>query len=160
MTENWKDIPGYPGYSVSDAGNVRGPKGPMNPKVPGKRGHLSVQLYLDDGTRHTRYIHKLVAQVFLLGGRPCPDSINVHHINHNKLDNRVDNLEILCAIKHRSHHTRGEDNPNAKLTSEQVAKIRKYGRAGMPHAEIASKYKLSVAMVSMILANTNWKEEG
>jgi DNA invertase Pin-like site-specific DNA recombinase len=71
----------------------------------------------------------------------------------------VSNLEVICSIKHRSHHTSRDENPNAKLTSEQVANIRKYDRAGMPSSEIASKFKVSIANVRAILTNNQWREE-
>ena len=37
-------------------------------------------------------------------GRPLKKSEIVHHINHNKRDNRISNLVVLDAHSHHSHH--------------------------------------------------------
>lgn len=38
----------------------------------------------------------------------------IHHINHNKLDNRIANLKKLTINEHRSHHNKGVSNPSTK----------------------------------------------
>ncbi|KKN70066.1 hypothetical protein LCGC14_0435130 [marine sediment metagenome] len=41
-------------------------------------------------------------------GRPLTDSEETHHINGNKIDNRIKNMKILTKSKHTSlHHTKG-----------------------------------------------------
>lgn len=39
-------------------------------------------------------------------GRPLTTSEVVHHINENTLDNRIDNLQVMTASEHKSHHMR------------------------------------------------------
>jgi len=34
------------------------------------------------------------------------DKLNVHHIDHNKLNDSKDNFEILCTTCHREHHNK------------------------------------------------------
>lgn len=103
--EIWKDIENYEAlYQVSNAGRVRvldhydngGYNGGrrfrngrvLAPKRSGK-GYLNVSLS-KDGVKKYYNIHRLVAQAFL----PNPDGLpEVNHINEDKTDNRVENLE-------------------------------------------------------------------
>jgi hypothetical protein len=36
---------------------------------------------------------------------PIPVGLAVHHINHDKLDNRIENLELMDAVSHKRHHS-------------------------------------------------------
>lgn len=35
---------------------------------------------------------------------PIPDGYLVHHINHNKKDNRIENLTLMTSQEHSEHH--------------------------------------------------------
>ncbi len=91
--EVWKDIAGYEGlYQISNYGRVKSFKG----KVPrilstcdDTKGYPKVTLG-KDGEQKTYLIHVLVAQTFI----PNPDNLPVvHHRDHNKHNNHVENLE-------------------------------------------------------------------
>lgn len=89
--EIWKDVNGYEGlYQVSSLGNVKSVRNDrvLKPCIH-KLGYASVMLYKNN--RPKRYnIHRLVATAFL-------DNNNhydlVNHIDENKSNNKVDNLE-------------------------------------------------------------------
>ena len=36
---------------------------------------------------------------------PVPDGHDIHHINHNKLDNRIENLACVSKIEHKRIHS-------------------------------------------------------
>ena len=55
-----------------------------------------------NGEAKTRYYHKLVAEAFL-NHVPCGMKLVINHINFNKQDNRVENLEIVTQRKNSSH---------------------------------------------------------
>ena len=95
MEEIWKDIPDYEGlYQVSNLGNVRNIKfnRPVKQSVKGI-GYIGVVLSKYN-KRKTFGTHQLVAMAFLNHKRNGHNSV-VDHINDNKLDNRVENLQIV-----------------------------------------------------------------
>ena len=106
--ETWKDIKGYEGlYQVSNLGRIKS----LERKVPngnGKyrlhkerilkgglftRGYLGVVL-CKESKNVSRTIHQLVAESFL-NHKPNGHNLIVNHINFNKTDNRLENLEII-----------------------------------------------------------------
>lgn len=93
---DFKEIPGYPGYSVTTDGRVW-----SHPKFRGaikhsgkwltphtiKGGYLRVRLSVHDRKRVV--VHRLVAMAFI----PNPDNLpEVDHIDGNKANNDVSNL--------------------------------------------------------------------
>ena len=46
--------------------------------------------------------HRQLIEIFL--GRPLKSSEIVHHKNHNRLDNRIENLEVMTKAEHNRHH--------------------------------------------------------
>ena len=96
--ENWKDIDGYDGmYQVSDLGRVRAKKyGRCKVLKPRNncKGYLRVWLY-KNGNGKCLYIHRLVANAFIPNDDESKTQIN--HINEEKSENRVSNLEWCTA---------------------------------------------------------------
>lgn len=88
-SNDWKTVHGFPDYEVSDCGYVRNKKTLriLKPK-PNKNEYLRLNLYLG-GKCKTKLVHRLVAETFI----DNPDELKeVHHINHIRDDNRVENL--------------------------------------------------------------------
>jgi len=90
MVENWKSIDLFPGYSISDQGNIRTDKLDrlMSLNV-NQYGVVQVGL-MRDGVQYHRSVPLLVAKAFLppVGG-PFDTPIN---LNGDRLDNRAENL--------------------------------------------------------------------
>lgn len=119
--EIWKDIPGFEGYQVSNLGRVKsmdrwvtrfdGGRNHIKERILYQNhinsGYLTVQLGRKGG-RHL--VHRLVWEAF---NGPIPEDIQVNHINEDKTDNRLVNLNLMtrsqntgCAsrvIKRRMH---------------------------------------------------------
>ncbi len=109
LTEVWKDIKGFEDcYQVSNLGNVRSLdrythniqgyksfiKGRYLAKTDNGLGYLSVRLGSKDKVKH-HYIHRLVAEHFLDSTLDFDSSYEVNHIDHNKSNNCVTNLELI-----------------------------------------------------------------
>ena len=61
--------------------------------------------YYDRGSGSWKYTHRRVAEK-KLGGR-IRRGYEVHHINHNKRDNRPSNLTVIPRSVHRAIHSNG-----------------------------------------------------
>ena len=90
--EKWREVKGFENYSVSNLGNVRNRFGKI---LLGsvQNGYRSHDLRFK-GVRRVFKTHQLVAMAFL-NHTPSGMNIVVDHINENKLDNRVDNLQLV-----------------------------------------------------------------
>jgi hypothetical protein len=99
--EEWKLINGYD-YSVSSLGRIRNNRtGRILKGVPNTFGYLQVFLY-KNGRSKRFTVHQLVASYFL------PDQMGkeINHINEDKLDNRVENLEYITHKENCNYGTR------------------------------------------------------
>lgn len=111
MKEVWKDIKDYEGlYQVSNWGRVKslnynrtGKAEVMIPRKT-KKGYLLVQLS-KNGKKKTCSVHRLVAGAFLDNPEGKPE---INHIDENKENNRVDNLEWIWHKDNCNHGTRNE----------------------------------------------------
>ena len=99
MQEIWKDIPEYEGiYQVSTFGNVKSLGNNKSKKEKILKNFISGTYYMIElnkkGLSKQFLVHQLVAIAFL-NHIPCKHKLVVNHINFNRLDNRVENLEII-----------------------------------------------------------------
>jgi hypothetical protein len=127
MEEIWKDIVGYEGYyQVSNLGRVKSLDRTINygkttkVSIKGKilklnttlAGYLGISLYKNSGEQRFS-IHKLVAITFELPREDCHTQLD--HINNNKLDNSIDNLQWVT----------GKEN-STKRSLDSKSKLSKY----------------------------------
>ena len=126
MKEEWRTIKNTDGkYSVSNLGNVKrnehytivsptsthtnGAKlfykeRKLNPYL-NKDGYRIVKLHLEEGNIRTVSVHRLVAENFI----PNPNNYpQINHIDENRINNNVDNLEWCTATHNANHGTRKE----------------------------------------------------
>lgn len=86
-----KLIPGFdPVYYADEEGNIYRNDKKLSP-VDNGLGYKQIKLRLN-GVRYNRYVHRLVWIAF---NGEIPDGYEINHINHDKSDNRLKNLELV-----------------------------------------------------------------
>ena len=116
--EEFRDIKGHEGsYQVSNLGRVKSlaRKGCLKDRIlkPHENavGYLHV-LLRKECKPSTRNIHQLVAESFLNHER-CGYELVINHINHDRQDNRPENLEI---VSNRENTNRKHLRSSSKYT--------------------------------------------
>ena len=163
----------FPKYEINDLGHVRNIKTLVGKYVfVGKSGYRVVQFKKECKT-YTVKVHRLVAMCFL----PEPEdslvdecAINypyvvcVNHIDHNKLNNKSNNLE-WCTLAHNNKESwrvgntpalKGEANGMSILTEERVHEICKSFEEGMMPSMAVKTYKISRSQATKIRAGHAW----
>jgi len=77
------------------------PKGKSNPGYKGKRLGLCGYILVNDEGRQVSE-HRLVMERFI--GRALESDEIVHHINRDKTDNRIENLQVMTRAEHINEH--------------------------------------------------------
>ena len=107
------DFLGFPNYVVSNLGYVQNIKTLRILKMKEeKNGYLSLNLSYNNTVKKFK-IHKLVALAFI----PIPQelkncNLQINHIDENKLNNYVTNLEWVTSSININHGTRNERTKN------------------------------------------------
>jgi DNA-binding CsgD family transcriptional regulator len=157
-TEEWRAVAEFPNYEVSNYGRVR--RVNMKYRLPKiLRQKIHKQGYKEIGLcdfqsvpsrKHTRLVHRLVAQAFIPGAKE-----EVNHLNGNKADNRVENLSWATPqenVHHANYH-----GLNHKLSATEVREIRRLKQEeNMMQKEIAKKFGLAPHTISQIVHGQRW----
>ena len=108
--EIWKDVPNYNGvYQVSNLGNVKSlrySKEKQLTKTIDSTGYMKCGLTKDGKLKNIR-VHQLVAMAFLNHFSNGNRSIVVDHIDNNKLNNKLENLQLITSRKNASKDKKG-----------------------------------------------------
>ena len=151
-------------YYVSNSGLIKNNNTGriLRPRLD-KRGYVKHSLSVN-GEIITVYPHRLVGLLFVEG---FEEGLTIDHIDGNKLNNHLSNLEwvsntenISRAHKMGLHDTRGERNGNAKLTEKDVIWIREhYIKKDKDYGTkaIAQKYNIGETTVREIISGKKWK---
>lgn len=155
-TEQWREIPGFPGYEVSDMGRVRSWKlgGPgtrlasspseVRPQQ-GRHGYVRVEL-CHEGQRSHHFVHRIVLTAFV-----GPSKLSADHVNAVKDDNRLANLQWLTQAENVRR------SAGARLTRDQVSAIRsRYGRSGLTQRALADEYGVSRTTIGDVVNGRSW----
>lgn len=101
MTEIWKELEEYSNYKFSNTGKVwsKHYKKFLSVK-PRQDGYIVLSLRNNEGKRKFPLAHRLIALAFI----PNPENKpTVNHKNHNRADNRVENLEWATITEQNIH---------------------------------------------------------
>jgi len=179
MKEEWRKVEGG-WYEVSNLGRVRRAKPGQGTWVGrllrpalvkhSRRGDESKYKRVmirkgAIGNQVWKLVHVLVAEAFI---GPRPKGKEVNHIDGNKMNCKVSNLEwktpsgnakhaYQLGLRH-AHPKFGADNPAAKFTASRIARMRKlYSSGRYTQKQIASIFGTVQQYVSDIVLNRTWK---
>ncbi|MEO6488655.1 MAG: NUMOD4 motif-containing HNH endonuclease [Ferruginibacter sp.] len=129
-------------------------------------------LYQKDLKKRTTYfgglVHRMVAEKFLKPG--CPDQTIVAHIDHDKLNNKLYNLQWMNVQENSLHQQSsphviadkekrqqgGIENGGYKLTTTKVMFLKKLINEGKPLRNLAKQFKITETQVIRIMREENW----
>lgn len=148
---------------ISDFGRLalNGNDGDLKIINPSKiKGYPIVNVKLSNGKRTTRYVHKLVAELFI-------EKINsnqnyVIHVDYNKDNNHVRNLKWADRSALFEHQAK---NPNykkglirySKLSETDVIRLKKKLKRGKnPLYKIAKEFGITHTQLNRIRSGENW----
>jgi len=159
--EIWKDIEGYEGkYLVSNFGRIKSmPNKSWNSErilKPLKQTYCFIDLCKDAKVKKFT-IHRIVAKAFILNNQYKPD---VNHINGDKHDNRVENLEWVTKSENQKHaaklgliNCKGSRNSQSKLTEDIVIAI---FNSNKRTSELSKEYNITQSTICDISKGRSW----
>lgn len=116
--EEWKTLERIPKYEVSNYGKIRSTKNGKTKLLKVCVNNWGYELVcLSDGKkRHTSYIHRLVAEVFI----PTTNkALVVNHKDKNRKNNTVNNLEWTTVMENMWHR----DDTEKYLKTSQILEM-------------------------------------
>ena len=155
----WSTLPGSIGYLIGSNGEVIGRRGkPLIGSVSAK-GYPRVKIFDLNNKQKTVTRHRLVAEAFI------PNPLNkpqVNHIDADKSNNCISNLEWVTNDENHSHKMRmglnntppGEASHRAKMSNEDALCIYMDER---DYLEISEEYGVSMASVYSIKGRRSWR---
>lgn len=138
-----KQIPDFPNYTVDISGNVYNSNGIKLKPDESRNGYLRVCLYNETEKRKHFLVHRLVANSFIPNPKNLPQ---VNHINQNKKDNRIENLEWSTPLNNLLYSNVIDKASAAKFTpvrcettGEEFSSIKEAcAKYGLSHSNIVS----------------------
>ena len=163
----FENIDNPPLYQVSNYGRLRSfQSGSAGVIIKGSviQGYRSLNIRTQ-GKTINRYVHKLVAEYFLTPGQPTQTF--VLHLDHDKLNNRVQNLKWATKeeiVEHNRANPNVLNRPvprrtsNYKLTESKVRMIKKLLRSDKNRLKmIARQFGITHTQLNRIRSGENWK---
>lgn len=167
--EEWRNISGFTGYQISSKCRCRSFKkknGHGFDEIPhiltpdiDPYGYEIYCLRKDNKTRR-RAAHRLIYEAFV--GK-IPDGAQIDHIDCNKRNNNLSNLQVVTLTENvqrswrNGQHYRGEDHPLAKLSNEDVRRIRECPQDTQKYWQLAEELQVSIATIYQIRRRYSWK---
>lgn len=160
----WKLAPNMFGkYEVSNTGLIRNIRIGKIRKTFDYKGYQAISYY-NKGKFYLKRVHRIVAEAYI----PNPKGkLEVNHIDGNKANNHINNLE-WCTRKENQRHAidtglqiykTGENSHAARLTLKQVHEIReKYIPKTYSQYRLAIEYGVSRSCIMHIISGDRWRD--
>ena len=165
-----KEVQGTHGkYLCSSDGSIFGVSGKKLKERTDKRGYLRAVIYYDNGISKSKLVHRLIASSFMPTNNE--DSLEVNHIDGNKKNNNITNLEwcthsynithahktglITPMTEHNKHKVSQGSKKRATFSIDEASEICEAYSTGMFTAkEIAVGLNSSMSVVYRVINNT------
>ena len=147
----------HPGYRVAEDGTVYGPRGFA------LKGHTLPDGYQRVTVRGCHILrHVLVAEAFI---GPRPEGMQVNHIDGDKGNNHVSNLEYVTPsenVRHsidvlKTERAPGERNANARLADADVRAMRSLHASGVPATKVGERFGINPTHAWRIATGRSWR---
>ncbi|EKN4766024.1 HNH endonuclease [Yersinia enterocolitica] len=173
-----KECPSYPGYSATDdcrviSHRLRG-KGKQRGSVSiidmsfsyelkqfcTPKGYFTVSISFESGKARPVGVHQLVADAY---HGPCPEGMQVRHLNDIPDDNRPENLAYGTIADNAAdrfkngNYAAGGKHFKSKLTDFQASEIRELRKQGLKVKQLAEKYMVSLSTIESIIYLKSYK---
>lgn len=118
MAEIWKKIKDFPNYEISSYGRLKNlTTNYILTDRYKKSGYAIASLYIGSKKSYNKYIHRLVAEAFI----PNPNNYpTVNHIDFDKKNNRIENLEWATQSQQSLHNNK---KTNKKTITNNMRKV-------------------------------------
>lgn len=160
MEEEWKICDECDNYLISNQGKARRIDSNRTLKPTNVDGYLQVKLS-KNGKVLSRKLHILVGRLFISNPE---NKKSINHINCNKSDNRIENLEWVTQKENIQHAWKnglmnskiGNNNSNTKIKEEEILAIKEMHSQGYSQRNIAKKFAVCQATICFILNNKRY----
>lgn len=135
----------------------------LTPSNNNSKKYWRMIIFYENNVKITESIHRLVAKAFIPNLNNLPQ---VNHIDGNKNNNCVENLEWCTNIKNMNHryeklkffsNPTGEKCNFSKLKQENVFEIAEMLKLGFKVKVIAEKFKVCCTTISEIKNGRSWR---
>lgn len=140
-------IEGFSKYYITESGSVIGPRGHALATGVTSDGYHLIPLYDDDGNQKTFSLHRLVALTFIPNDE---GKEQVNHINGDKSDNRVENLE-WCTKAENMRHAVDNGLIPTKMTNSGKQMAKELNDAGMTQRLISKLFGVSPSYINQVI---------
>lgn len=135
----------------------------MKTRNKGQTAYQIINFQTVNNTKKTYRVHRLVLMAF----KPVEnmDNLEVNHIDGDKKNNRLDNLEWCTSSENQRHAfsiglnkgKRGKRSNFAKLKDEDIKRIFELRAQGLTQQEIGEIIGCTRSNISYILNNKTWQ---
>ena len=155
-------IKNFSSYTVDEDGNIYSYKSNKFLKTRVDiSGYVTINIQDDSDRNRTKKVHRLVAEAFIPNPENKPE---VNHIDTNKQNNNVSNLEWVTSKENKAHaylnnlYPIGEDHGNAVLKESTVVTICEMLQAGVRNKDISERLNVHKDVISHIKIGDIWRE--
>lgn len=103
IPDNSKEIPGYPGYYITDDGQVFSDKYQKFMQLQLTKAGYHVISLCNNAIRKKFFVHRLVCESFSTDKPPNYQELAVNHKDGNRTNNNISNLEYVTIAENNKH---------------------------------------------------------